>query len=57
LSTAGSGAVGKISEILANQNISIYYLSTFDEDFILVQEAKVQEAIACLQSEDNYSSC
>lgn len=49
---AGLGAVSKISEILANHNISIYYLSTFDDDFILVQENDIVEAINCLQKEE-----
>jgi hypothetical protein len=52
LLTAGLGAVSKISEILANHNISIYYLSTFDDDFILVQENDIVEAINCLQKEE-----
>jgi hypothetical protein len=50
---AGLGAVGKISEILANHNITLYYLSTFDDDFILVPENNVNDAIKFLQSEDN----
>jgi hypothetical protein len=43
------GYVNTLSDILAKANISIYYLSTFNTDFILVPKDSVDEAIACLK--------
>jgi len=42
--------VNLLSNILAKAGISIYYLSTFHTDFILVPEDKVQEATNCLKN-------
>jgi hypothetical protein len=37
-----------LANALAAVNISIYYLSTFNTDFILVPEHKAEDAVACL---------
>jgi len=51
----GEGSIGFIgnnihvfSEILAVASIPIYFLSTFNEDFILVPEKKIEIAVQCL---------
>jgi len=46
-------SVNTLSDALAKANISIYYLSTFHTDFILVPENKVDAAIASLKSSLN----
>jgi hypothetical protein len=43
------GAVTQVSDILALNGISIFYLSTFDDDFILVQNDKTEAALKLLQ--------
>ena len=47
------GILAKISEILAKNSISIFVISTFNTDYILVKEEKVEKAILVL-SEDDY---
>jgi len=48
--TSSGMNVNMLSGLLANADISIYYLSTFHTDFILVSEDKVASAIECLKS-------
>jgi len=47
-STVGNN-VNAFSQVLASASIAIYYLSTFNSDFILVPEGKVDAAINCLK--------
>lgn len=47
------GILAKISDILAKNQISIFVISTFNTDYILVKEEKVEKAILVL-SEDGY---
>ena len=47
------GILAKISEILAKNSISIFVISTFNTDYILVKEEKVEKAILVL-SEEGY---
>ena len=45
------GILAKISEILAKNSISIFVISTFNTDYILVKEEKVEKAILVLSKE------
>ena len=45
------GILSKISTILANANISIFAMSTYNTDYILLKEDRIKEAIKVL--EDN----
>ena len=47
------GILAKISDILAKNSISIFVISTFNTDYILVKEEKVEKAILVL-SEEGY---
>ncbi len=47
------GILSKISTILANANISIFALSTYNTDYILVKDDKIKQAIKVLE-ENNY---
>jgi hypothetical protein len=52
--TAGSSglgecAVSRVSEVLAESMIPICYLSTSDDDYILVKSVHIEEAIAILK--------
>lgn len=47
------GILSKISTILANSNISIFALSTYNTDYILVKDDKIKQAIKVLE-ENNY---
>ena len=47
------GILAKISGILAKNSISIFVISTFNTDYILVKEEKMEKAILVL-SEDDY---
>ena len=47
------GILTKISGILAKNSISIFVISTFNTDYILVKEEKMEKAILDL-SEDDY---
>ncbi len=47
------GILSKISTILANVNISIFAISTYNTDYILVKEDKINQAIKVLE-ENNY---
>ena len=48
-----TGILSKISTVLANQGISIFAISTFDTDYILVKDNMVNKATAALQ-DNNY---
>ncbi len=43
------GILSKISTILANANISIFAISTYNTDYILLKEDKIKEAIKVLE--------
>lgn len=45
---AGLEKTSWLSEILAENRVSIYYLSSCDTDFILVKEPQIQHALQCL---------
>lgn len=47
------GILSKISIILANAKISIFALSTYNTDYILVKDDKIKQAIKVLE-ENNY---
>lgn len=44
------GILAKIATLLANQQISIFAISTFNTDYVLVREAQWPQAIECLHS-------
>ena len=44
-----TGILSNISTILANEKISIFAISTFDTDYILVKEEFINQAIAALR--------
>eukprot|EP01102_Stenamoeba_stenopodia_P019467 TRINITY_DN7361_c0_g1_i1.p1 TRINITY_DN7361_c0_g1~~TRINITY_DN7361_c0_g1_i1.p1 ORF type:complete len:324 (+),score=56.43 TRINITY_DN7361_c0_g1_i1:210-1181(+) len=46
-------SISALSAPLASEKISIFYLSTFSEDFILVQEHKLEAAVNCLRKNFN----
>jgi len=46
------GILSKISTILANENISIFVISTFNTDYIMVKKEKIKEAIEILIKND-----
>lgn len=45
------GILAKISSILAENQISIFVISTFNTDYILVKEEKIEKAMAVLSQE------
>ena len=45
------GILAKISEILAKNSISIFVISTFNTDYILVKEEKIEKAMTVLSKE------
>ena len=45
------GILAKISGILAKNSISIFVISTFNTDYILVKEEKIEKAMAVLNLE------
>ncbi|RHW77298.1 ACT domain-containing protein [Colwellia sp. RSH04] len=45
-----TGILSNISTVLANEKISIFAMSTFDTDYILVKEAKIKAAIEALRA-------
>jgi hypothetical protein len=47
------GILAAISTLLAENKISIFAISTYDTDYILVKEDKINEAISVL-NENNY---
>ena len=44
------GIISKISTILANNQISIFVLSTYNTDYILVKKNKIEETISLLEN-------
>lgn len=48
------GILSKISGILAKNNISIFAISTYDTDYILVKEESIEKTIKVM-SENGYS--
>ena len=46
------GILAKISNILAENNISIFAISTYDTDYILIKEERFHNAIAILKNYD-----
>jgi len=49
-----TGIIAGISSLLAQVNISIFSLSTFDTDYILVKSDQLAQAISTLAANDNY---
>jgi hypothetical protein len=49
LLTCSTAGISALSAPLASEKISIFYLSTFSDDFILVQEDKLEAALRCLK--------
>jgi len=45
-----TGNLAKLSGVLAKAQISIFALSTYDTDYILIKSRKVKEAIEALES-------
>jgi len=45
-----TGILSSISTVLANEKISIFAVSTFDTDYILVKSNKVDDAISTLRN-------
>jgi hypothetical protein len=45
-----TGLLSSISTVLANEQISIFAVSTFDTDYILVKSNKVNDAITALRN-------
>ena len=45
-----TGILSRISSILANENISIFAISTFDTDYILVKQNNIDNAINALSA-------
>lgn len=45
-----TGILSSISTVLANEKISIFAISTFDTDYILVKSNKVNDAITALRN-------
>ena len=45
------GILAKISSVLAENQISIFVISTFNTDYILVKEEKIEKAMAVLSQE------
>ena len=46
------GVLSEISEVLKDADISIFALSTYDTDYILIRSAQLDRALKCL--EENY---
>ncbi|MBE6024379.1 MAG: ACT domain-containing protein [Cellulosilyticum sp.] len=44
------GILSKISQLMAECKISIFALSTYDTDYILIKQAKITEAIQALKT-------
>ena len=44
-----TGILSSISTVLANEKISIFAISTFDTDYILVKTSKVNDAVSALR--------
>lgn len=48
------GILSKISTLMANNNISIFAISTYDTDYILIKEETINRAIEVLEN-SNYN--
>ncbi|GLX76884.1 amino acid-binding protein [Thalassotalea insulae] len=48
-----TGILSSISTVLANEKISIFAISTFDTDYILVKSNKINHAVTALRN-NNY---
>ena len=48
------GILSKISTLMANNNISIFAISTYDTDYILIKEETIDRAIEILEN-SNYN--
>ncbi|BCR35710.1 ACT domain-containing protein [Mariniplasma anaerobium] len=46
------GIISKISTILAQNNISIFVISTYNTDYFMVKESALQKTIGLLKSND-----
>lgn len=46
------GILSEISQILAKAHVSIFAISTFDTDYILVQNENLEKAIEALRAQD-----
>jgi len=46
-----TGILAKLSKVLADVHISIFAISTYDTDYILVKADKVSKAVAALKDE------
>lgn len=46
------GILSKISTLLANEKISIFAISTYDTDYIMIKKEKLEEAIIVLNGND-----
>ncbi len=44
-----TGVIAGLSEVLANEQISIFALSTFDTDYLLVKTSNLERALAALR--------
>ena len=52
LELSATGILAKLSKVLAEVQISIFAISTYDTDYILVKADKATEAVAALNSAD-----
>lgn len=48
------GILSKISSILAEGKVSIFAISTYDTDYILVKEKDLESAISILKADSNF---
>ncbi len=52
LDFALTGIIAKIATLLANEKISVFAISSFDTDYILIKHAAFEEAISVLSKND-----
>lgn len=45
------GVISRIASVLAAAQVSVFVVSTYNTDYVLVKEAALTTAIACLQKE------
>lgn len=46
------GILSKISTVLANESVSIFAISTYDTDYILVKSKDIEKAVSSLEKEN-----
>jgi hypothetical protein len=46
------GIISRISTILANENISVFVISTYNTDYIMVKKENIENAIKALREND-----